>query len=379
MTKIAVIGSGISGLSAAWLLHQKHQVTLYEAAGYLGGHTNTVDVTLDGVTYPVDTGFLVHNDLTYPNLIHLLNHLGVETHESEMSFSVKLPEVDIEWAGTNLATVFGQKRNLLRLHFWRMLQEILYFNSRAPQLLEWSERGRLTLGQLLDERGYSQSFRHWYLLPMAAAIWSSSPWEILRFPASTFLRFCINHRLLQIEGRPQWRSIVGGGRTYVNRMAESLDIRLNHPVEGVIREGGAVQLNSRDLVSTYDAVVFATHAPDILNMLKDAGKSERDILGAISYQSNTAILHTDRRFLPHRESLWSAWNYMSLGDDCRAVCVTYLLNQLQKLPFKSPLMVTLNPPPDLKPQGEIARFEYAHPVFDQDAIDAQTQLASIQG
>ena len=377
--RIAVIGSGISGLSAAWLLRQRHEVILYEAAGYLGGHTNTVDVQLDGVSHPVDTGFLVHNDLTYPNLIRLFEHLGVESYESDMSFSVRLPDQDIEWAGSNIATVFGQKRNLLRLHFWRMLQEIIRFNSRAAQMLQWSEQRRATLGDLLERRGYSASFRDWYLLPMAAAIWSASPWEILRFPAATFLRFCLNHRLLQVDGRPQWRSIVGGGRSYVQKMASGLDVRLNQPVREVVRGEGVVRVLSRDGSAEYDAVVFATHAPDTLRLLKQPDPRETEILGALRYQPNQAILHTDRRFLPRRENLWSAWNYLSVRDESRSVCVTYLLNRLQRLPFETPLMVTLNPPPDLMPHNEIARFNYDHPVFDQEAIDAQVRLGGIQG
>ncbi|MES9993665.1 MAG: FAD-dependent oxidoreductase [Candidatus Thiodiazotropha sp.] len=377
--KIAVIGSGISGLSAAWLLHQKHQITLYEAADYLGGHTHTVDVTLDGATHPVDTGFLVYNDLTYPNLIKLFDHLGIETHETEMSFSVSVPEADLEWAGANLGTLFAQRRNLIRLNYWRMLQEIVHFNSRAQTLLDWSEQRRVTLGGLLDRQGYSAWFRSWYLLPMAAAIWSSSPDEILGFPAATFLRFCINHRLLQIKGRPQWRSLINGGRSYVEKLAQPLDVRLNAAVDSVTREGDRVVVASNQSHTLYDAVIFATHAPDTLRMLKDADPRERALLGAFDYQPNTAVLHTDRRFLPTRESLWSAWNYLSLGETGHTVCVSYLLNRLQRLPFETPLMVTLNPDAQRMPRDPIATYQYDHPIFNQSAIDAQGVLKSIQG
>ncbi|MES9971837.1 MAG: FAD-dependent oxidoreductase [Candidatus Thiodiazotropha sp.] len=377
--KIAVIGSGISGLSAAWLLHRKHQVTLYEAADYLGGHTHTVDVTLDGISHPVDTGFLVYNDLTYPNLIKLFDHLGVETHETQMSFSVSVPEADLEWAGANLGTLFAQRRNLIRLHYWRMLQEIVHFNSRAQALLNWSEQRRLTLGGLLDREGYSEWFRSWYLLPMAAAIWSSSPDEILGFPAATFLRFCINHRLLQIKGRPQWRSLIGGGRSYVEKLAQPLDLRLNTPVESVTRQGDRVVVATTRSHTLYDAVIFATHAPDTLRILRDADPSEKALLGAFDYQPNTAVLHTDRRFLPSREALWSAWNYLSLGETGQSVCVSYLLNHLQRLPFETPLMVTLNPDPQQMPRDPMAIYEYDHPIFNQSAIDAQAGLGTIQG
>ncbi|MGD9170693.1 MAG: FAD-dependent oxidoreductase, partial [Candidatus Thiodiazotropha sp.] len=263
--RIAIIGSGISGLSAAWLLHSKHQVTLYEAADYLGGHTHTVDVTLDGTNHPVDTGFLVYNDLTYPNLIKLFDHLGIQTHETEMSFSVTVPESNLEWAGANLGTLFAQRRNLIRLNYWRMLQEIVHFNSRSQHFLAWSEQHRVTLGRLLDDQGYSEWFRTWYLLPMAAAIWSSSPAEILGFPAATFLRFCINHRLLQIKGRPQWRSLIGGGRRYVEKLAQPLDIRLNTPIKSVNRKEDRVEVETTQEHALYDAVIFATHAPDTLN------------------------------------------------------------------------------------------------------------------
>ncbi len=377
--KIAVIGSGISGLSAAWLLHSRHQVTLYEAADYLGGHTHTVEVDLEGITHPVDTGFLVYNDLTYPNLRQLFAHLDIETHETEMSFSVSLPELDLEWAGANLGTLFAQRRNLVRLHYWRMLQEILHFNRRAERFLAWSESRQATLAHLLDREGYSEWFRRWYLLPMAAAIWSSSPSEILGFPAATFLRFCLNHRLLQIADRPRWRSLIGGGQRYVEKLAAPLDIRLSHPVDAVRRDAAGVEIHARGGSERYDAVIFATHAPDTLRLLSDATPEERAVLGAFGYQPNSAWLHLDRRFLPRRTALWSAWNYRSAGDDSRLVCVTYLINKLQRLPFESPVMVTLNPPPGEEPREVLGRYDYDHPVFDQAAIDAQRRLPSIQG
>jgi predicted NAD/FAD-binding protein len=377
--KIAVIGSGISGLSAAWLLHKKHQVVLYEAADYLGGHTHTVDVALEGVSHPVDTGFLVYNDLTYPNLRQLFDHLGVATHETEMSFSVSLPERDLEWAGANLGTLFAQKRNLIRFQYWRMLQEIIRFNQQAEGLLAWSERRQVTLGRLLDQQAYSEGFRSGYLLPMAAAIWSSSPAEILDFPAATFLRFCINHRLLQLADRPKWRSLIGGGREYVQRLAAPLDVRTRQAVTSVVRGSHGVAVHTGAGAEQFDRVIFATHAPDTLRMLEDASQRERELLGAFGYQPNTAILHLDRRFLPRRESLWSAWNYRSTGAASQSVCVTYLLNKLQRLPFETPVMVTLNPPAGREPAQEIGRYRYDHPVFDQAAIDAQRRLHEIQG
>ncbi|MET0066448.1 MAG: FAD-dependent oxidoreductase [Candidatus Thiodiazotropha sp.] len=377
--KIAVIGSGISGLSAAWLLHKQHDVTLYEAAGYLGGHTHTVDVELDGYSHPVDTGFLVYNDLTYPNLRRLFSLLGVETHATEMTFSVSLPESDLEWAGASLNTLFAQRRNLVRLYYWRMLAEILRFNRNAQDLLIWSEQRRVSLGHMLDLEGYSEAFRNGYLLPMAAAIWSSSPSEILDFPASTFLRFCLNHRLLQIADRPAWRSLVGGGREYVKRLAEPLQVRLGHAVRSVTRHAEAARVVTDQAVEDYDAVIFATHAPDTLRILEDASDMEQSLLGAFSYQPNTAILHCDTRFLPHRPGLWSAWNYRSTRDEHSPVCVTYLLNRLQRLPFESPVMVTLNPPEQKQPERQLGLYHYDHPVFDQRAIDAQSRLADIQG
>lgn len=376
--KIAVIGSGISGLSAAWLLRKQHEVTLFESQSRLGGHTNSVDVDLDGTVHPVDTGFLVYNELTYPNLVALFHHLGIETHPTEMSFSVKLEQQKIEWAGSNLSTVFGQKRNLVRPGFWRMLQDMLRFNRHAVRYLGEAEHSSETLGELLDRERYSDWFMEWYLVPMAAAIWSASPANILKYPASSFLRFCINHRLLQVNNRPVWRSVVGGARQYVDKMAASLNYELSCPVHEVHRDATGVRLKFDYGEERFDRVIFATHAPDTLSMLADASDIEREILGAVGYQSNLAILHTDASTLPGRRSLWSAWNYSSTQAN-QPVCVTYWLNELQQLPFRTPLLVTLNPPANRLPAGEIRRFHYDHPVFNQSAIEAQQRLTAIQG
>lgn len=380
-SRIAVIGAGIAGLSSAWLLQQKHRVSLLEAGGYFGGHSNTVEITLEGRTHPVDTGFLVHNDLTYPNLIALFEHLGVAVHPSDMSFGVSIADPDIEWAGSNLATVFAQKSNLLRPSFLGMLADILRFNRNAQTHLDEARAQGWTLGELLDAHHYGQTMRDWYLLPMAAAIWSSSVADILGFPAQTFLNFCLNHRLLQIEGRPQWRSVVGGAREYVRKLVAQLpDARLNAPVHAVRRADGQVWLSSPAGEEAFDAVVFACHAPSALAML-DADGLEQDILSGFRYQPNRALLHTDRRLLPRREAVWSAWNYLAAPGDAaeRPVAVSYLLNQLQQLPFQTPVVVTLNPHTEPAPEQLIAEFAYEHPVMDRAAIAAQGRLPEIQG
>lgn len=381
--RIAVIGSGISGLASAYFLNRQHDVVLYEAAPYLGGHTNTVDVTLEGRTHGVDTGFLVYNERTYPNLVALFDELGVESIASDMSFAVSMDGGALEWAGTSLDTVFAQRANAASPAFLRMLWDILHFNRHAQRFLQRSSQAGLTLGQLLEQEGYGASFRDAYLLPMAAAIWSSSPRDILRFPAATFLRFCLNHALLQVNDRPQWRTVAGGARQYVHKIAATLpDVRLNTPVRSVRRDGGGVQVwSATGGPDDFDAVVFATHAPTTLAMLNDASETERAILGSVRYQPNTAYLHTDASLMPRRHKVWSAWNYLAgaQADGQRPVCVSYWLNQLQALPFETPVIVTLNPH-TLPAEGkQLARFEYAHPVMDQATVRAQQQLSQIQG
>ncbi|WP_332852124.1 NAD(P)/FAD-dependent oxidoreductase [Duganella sp. S19_KUP01_CR8] len=381
--RIAVIGSGISGLASAYFLSRKHDVVLFEAGDYLGGHTNTVEVTLEGRSHGVDTGFLVYNEHTYPNLVALFDELGVASNASDMSFAVSMDHGKLEWAGTSLDTVFAQRANLGSPSFLRMLWDILHFNRHARRLLQESTQGGLSLGQLLKQQGYGASFRDAYLLPMAAAIWSSSPNDILNFPAATFLRFCLNHALLQINDRPQWRTVADGARHYVAKIAATLpDCRLRTPVKAV-RRGAAGELIVRSAAGAenFDAVVCATHAPTTLSLLPDASETERAILGAVRYQPNTAYLHTDTGLMPRRRKVWAAWNYLagSQSSGQRPVCVSYWLNQLQALPFKTPLMVTLNPHALPAADTILAQFDYAHPIMDQATIRAQQQLAQIQG
>ncbi|MBK6975514.1 MAG: FAD-dependent oxidoreductase [Sterolibacteriaceae bacterium] len=379
--RIAVIGSGISGLAAAWLLTSRHSVTLYEAADYLGGHTNTVDVQLDGKRQPVDTGFLVFNRRTYPNLTALFELLEVPIAQSEMSFAVSLAEPSIEWSGSSLATVFAQRANLARPAFWRMLQDIIRFNREVVANAE--DAAAMSLGEYLDRNRYSAEFRHWYLLPMAAAIWSCPTQTMLDYPLSTFVRFCRNHGLLQLFDRPQWLTVRGGGREYVRKLAAKIaDVRLSTPVERISRADEAVRIETRHGVERYDHVVFASHSDQTLAMLgRDASAEERTLLGAIRYQPNRAVLHTDRALLPRVQSTWSAWNYLAGkgAADQRPVSVSYLINRLQPLPFAQPVVVSLNPFIEPDEAKVIAEFDYAHPVFDQAAIDAQARMPRLQG
>lgn len=380
--RIAVVGAGIAGLASAYLLARRHRVTLFEEASYPGGHTNTVDVTLNGVTHPVDTGFLVFNDRTYPNLIALFDELGVSAHPSDMSFSVSLDGGRFEWAGANLNTVFAQRRNLFSPTFIGMLRDIMRFNGAAQANLDLATQTGVSVGDLLTVGGYGGAFRQRYLLPMAAAIWSSATTDILNFPATTFLRFCLNHALLQVGQRPQWKTVTGGGREYVRRIVAKLDdVRTGSPVLGIRRDGSGVDVLTRTGAERFDALVLATHAPTSLRLLDRPDAAERGILGAVRYQPNVAVLHTDTALLPRRRRVWSAWNYLGARgvDGTRPVCVSYLVNQLQPLPFETPVVVTLNPVAEPAPGTELRRFVYEHPLFDLAAIDAQYRLPALQG
>ncbi|MDQ1813650.1 FAD-dependent oxidoreductase [Massilia sp. CCM 9210] len=389
--KIAVIGAGISGLSCAYRLVQGGaDVTLYEAGAYFGGHSNTVDVTLDGITHGVDTGFLVFNERTYPNLIALFAELGVETAPSDMSFSVKLPLGPergarmLEWAGSNLDTVFAQRGNLLRPRFLGMVRDILRFNRHATSLAVAKRMPAMSLGDFLDLHGYSAQFRAWYLLPMAACIWSCPSDQMLAFPVATFIRFCHNHGLLQVSDRPQWRTVRGGSRNYVDKLLAAIpQRRLASPVTGVTRNpaGGArsVRVDTAIESEQFDHVVMACHSDQSLALLKDAREDERSVLAAVRYQPNRAVLHTDASCLPRSRKAWSAWNYQSTASVTPQVCVHYLLNQLQPLPFTTPVIVSLNPIDEPNRARVLASFDYAHPVFDDAAVAAQARLAGFQG
>jgi predicted NAD/FAD-binding protein len=381
--RIAVIGAGISGLASAWLLGQKHEVTLFEAGSYAGGHTNTVDVTVEGITHPVDTGFLVYNRKTYPNLTALFAHLGVASVETQMTFAMSLEDPHLEWSGSSLSTVFGQKRNLFRPDFWRMLSDILRFNRESVAWMAAHPEEDGSLRDFLLAGRYSKPFAEWYLLPMAAAIWSCPAGQMLDYPLATFVRFCRNHGLLQVRDRPTWRTVQGGGRAYVKKLTACIDdLRLNTPVTGLRRLPGSVLVTTPQAAESFDQVVLACHSDQALALLGDsASPEEQRLLGAIRYAPNRAVLHTDRALLPRDPALWSAWNYLSSQGvlDQRPVSVSYLINQLQPLPFSTPVIVSLNPQREPAPDRVIAEFDYAHPVFDAAAIAAQRQLGRING
>ena len=379
--RIAIIGSGISGLTAARRLCPDHEITVFEANDYIGGHTNTVDVDLDGRQWAVDTGFIVFNDRTYPNFISLMNEIGVESQPSDMGFSVRCDRSGLEYCGSSLNQLFAQRRNLVRPGFWRMLRDILRFNREARELLEGRE-DTLELGAYLAREGYSRQFTERYIVPMGAAIWSTDPQTMLRFPARYFVDFFNNHGLLSVNDRPQWRVIRGGSRSYIGPLTAPFAdrIHLNTPVMRVHRNASGVELVLRDgQRAWFDGVVFACHSDQALAMLAQPSDAERSILGAIPYQPNRAVLHTDERLLPRRRAAWAAWNYHIPAEALSTVSVTYNMNILQGLDADRQFLVTLNPARDIDPDKVIKEIVYQHPVYTPEGVAAQRRRAELMG
>jgi predicted NAD/FAD-binding protein len=378
--KVAVVGSGISGLSAAWLASRVHDVTLFESETRSGGHSHTVEAP-GGLA--VDMGFIVYNALTYPNLVALFDHLKVPTKASNMGFAVSLDDGRIEYGGDSLATLFSQWSNLARPRFWSMLKDLVRFYREAPAEVAALEDDSLTLGDYLDARGYGQAFQNDHLIPQAAAIWSASPREIRAYPAAAFIRFYENHGLLKITGRPEWRTVDGGSRAYVERLLADFRgrVALATPTTRVEATPHGPVVHSGGEAETFDAVVMATHADQGLALLNAPTDRQRAVLGAFGYTRNETVLHSDRSLMPKRSAVWSAWNYLGRvgADGDTALCVTYWMNRLQNLPGETPLFVTLNPIEPPAPATVIRREVFHHPRFDAAALRAQKSLWSIQG
>ena len=374
--EVAVVGSGISGLSAAWLLSKRHRVTLYEADPRLGGHSNTVDV--GGVA--VDTGFIVYNEATYPNFSALLNHLGVATKPSNMTFAVSLDDGRLEYSGTGLTGLFAQPRNAVSFRFWGMLRDLLRFYREAPVCIP---RHRRSIARRLPRRfGYGTAFREDHLYPMAAAIWSTPAAAIGDYPARAFIRFCENHGLLKLVNRPLWRTLTGGSRAYVEKLAKAIpEILTNTPILAVRRNSDGVEIvSARGESRRFDQIVLATHADQALTMLADPTPEEDQLLGAFGYCANTAVLHSDVTLMPHRRRVWSSWNYLSSDrGNSRRLSVSYWMNRLQGLPSAEPLFLTLNPHRPIREESIRYTAHYTHPIFNARAMEAQRRLWSLQG
>jgi uncharacterized protein len=380
---IAVIGAGISGLSAAHYLQQAgHTVTLFEANDYFGGHSHTVDVTLDGVTAGVDTGFLVCNDRTYPNLLRFFAELDIDLAKSDMSFAVRSDRDNVEWSGTNFASLFAQKRNIARPRFIRFLLDVLRFNKQTTAFVQSGNVPQMSLAAYLQQERFSRELFDWYLWPMVGSIWSSPRGEVMNFELPMLLRFCHNHGLLAISNRPQWMTVRGGSRNYVAKAIAALkDARLATAVEKVVRTPAFVDVHTASRTERFDYVVMATHTDQTMRILAQRTLEEDRALAAISYQPNRCVLHTDASLMPKRRAAWSSWNYLQTNgvDDRRPVALTYWLNKLQPLPFNTPLFETLNPPFEPARDSIIAEFEYSHPLLNQSAIAAQSDIRKLQG
>ncbi|QFT20999.1 protoporphyrinogen oxidase [Pseudomonas sp. THAF187a] len=380
--KIAIVGSGIAGLTCAYLLNRKHDIQVFEAGDWIGGHTHTVDVQVEGRRYAIDTGFIVFNDWTYPNFIRLLGQVGVAFKPTEMSFSVSDPSSGVEYNGHDLNSLFAQRSNLWSPAFWGMLRDILRFNRQSLDDLA-SDRidADTTLGEYLQRNGYGRRFIEHYIVPMGSAIWSMSLADTLGFPLQFFVRFCKNHGLLSVSERPTWQVIEGGSRSYVAPLTASFAerIRLNCPVSRVVRDDNGVTLHSAAGEERFDKVVFACHSDQALALLDQASTAERDILGALPYASNDVVLHTDTRLLPERPLAWASWNYRLGGPSDQPAAVTYNMNILQGIDSATTFCVSLNQSAAIDPGKILARFRYAHPQYSLAGTAAQARWQELQG
>jgi predicted NAD/FAD-binding protein len=380
--RIAVVGSGISGLCSAYLLSREHEVTLFEANNYLGGHTNTEDVELNGRTYPVNTGFIVFNDWTYPNFIKLMDQLGVESENSDMSFSVRCENTGLEYNGTSLNSLFAQRLNLFKPRFLKMIYDIIRFNKQTVGLLENNlVSDEQTLGEFVEQHHYSKSFVNYYIVPMGAAIWSASAEMMLAFPLKFFLNFFNNHGMLSVDERPQWRVISEGSRSYIKPITQPYKerIKLNTPVTKIERKPSGVLIHTaKGEEYEFDQVVLACHSDQALRMLDEPSKQESEILGVLPYQMSEVVLHTDTRLMPKKELAWASWNYHipQRANDC--AMVTYNMNILQNFHHaEETFLVTLNRGVEIDPKKIIKKYQYAHPIFTQDGIRAQQRYDEI--
>lgn len=378
--RIAVVGSGIAGLASAWLLSRRHQVVLFEANDYLGGHTHTHTIEQQGREYAVDSGFIVHNRAHYPLLTQLLAELDVPTQPTSMSFSVHNAASGLQYNATSLDGLFCQRRNLVSPRFWGMLRDLYRFYRQAPALLSQSGPGP-SLGDYLTEHGYGRAFRDEHLVPMASALWSSPPGQVLAFPARYLVQFMANHQMLQVSDRPEWRVIRGGSRVYVDALQARwpVQVRLSTPVQSLRRDAQGVELACTDRRERFDHVVLACHSDQALDLLADVDERERDILGAIAYQPNEAVLHTDASVLPPQRKAWAAWNTCVPADPGAPCGVSYWMNCLQRIDSPEPFIVTLNRSDAIDPAHVLRRMHYAHPVYSHASVAAQARKAEIQG
>jgi predicted NAD/FAD-binding protein len=380
MSRIAVVGSGIAGLGAAWLLSRQHEVTLFEAGDYLGGHTHTHDIELQGRTYAVDSGFIVFNHAHYPLLTKLFDELGVESQPTTMSFSVHDQASGLEYNAGTLSGLFAQPGNLLSPRFWRMLRDLRRFYRHAPAVLAAESPGP-TLGEYLQAHGYSDVFRDQHIVPMASALWSSPSRRILDFPMRHLVGFMANHHMLQLRGRPQWRVVRGGSQSYVRALRKQWAVRErpNTPVRSIRRQDGGVRVGSTAGEEHFDQVVLACHADDALGLLADASPQEQEILGAIGYRENEAILHTDTRVLPKSRRAWAAWNAYVPTHEGAPCSVSYWMNALQSIEAPEQFIVTLNRRADIDPSRILRRLRYRHPQQNHASVAAQARKPEIQG